>query len=813
MSKKPFGLLFCVLILTLFSANAAFAQGTTSRLTGTVLDSSGAAVSGATVTLTNEGTGTSQTTQTGESGAYAFDLIQAGSYQVTVEKQGFKKIVSNKNTVNINQPGTVNVALEVGDVSATVTVENTVEQVQTSSSGNIGSTVDQRTLESLPIITTRGRNPLDLLNYQPGVVNTFVRAGGGVHVNGSRDRAFNFTLDGIDINESTFGGSNFTPLRPNPDSIQEFQIVTTNATAELGRSSGAQVTFVTRSGTNRFTGNAFEYYQTPRFNANQYANNLNGRPKNQFVQNIYGGSFGGPIIKNRLFFFTNLQLLRTSDSSLVTRTVYTQAARNGFFRYVVGGQNSPAGTSTASVDGGGNQLLPNCSATVTTACVATYNIGSNPSGVGIDPNLLKVINAMPLPNNFSAGDGLNTAGFNFGSPSSEKQYDFVSRFDYKITNNNSLYVRYAQGKQSSFGDGRPAFPGLPNLSDTYRTPKNLAVNDRWSPTANVTNEFIFGWSQFAFSFETPEPDASFSYTFNLPQTPNSNFAYNARSFRTFQYVDNLTWIKGNHIVKGGLNFRFGKAFDDRGNVANTNIEPTVLFNAPASTFGAFALPATGISSNDLTRLRSTINDFLGRIGDFRQAFVSDPSNPGQFAPAGTRFTNIAKYPEYDVYAQDTWKFRPNLTFDLGLRWEFKLAPKSESRPILAPDKSVTIGSAPANDIKFVEKKLFDNDLNNFSPSIGFAWDPFKDGKTSVRANYRLAYDKFPTFLFSSSIFQNAPGNTFAGTNLTFNSGGNLLRNGLPNVAPTTTPDILRQPAALGTNTVFVIDPKLKSTLR
>ncbi|MDQ6787904.1 MAG: TonB-dependent receptor, partial [Acidobacteriota bacterium] len=347
---------------------------------------------------------------------------------------------------------------------------------------------------------------------------------------------------------------------------------------------------------------------------------------------------------------------------------------------------------------------------------------------------------------------------------------------------------------------------------TFRTPKNLAINDRWSPTANLTNEFIFGYSQFGFKFATAEPDASIPYTFNLPNTANTNFSYNARSFRTLQYVDNLTWIKGNHVVKGGINFRFGRAIDDRASVAGTNIEPTVTFNAGTSTFGAFALPSTGINTaNDLPRLRSTINDLLGRIGGYSQAFVSDPANPNQFAPAGTRYNYVAKYPEYDFYAQDTWKFRPNLTFDVGLRYEPKFTPTSNGRPILAPDKPFTLGSAPANDIRFVEKKIFKNDLNNFSPSVGFAWDPFKDGKTSVRANYRLAYDRFPTFLFSSSIFQSAPGNTFFGSDPAFNSGGNLLRSGLPAsaVTPRTTPDALRQPAAFGTGSITLIDPNLK----
>src|SRR5205085_11649888 len=238
-----------LLSLILFGASLnAFAQGTTSRLTGTVVDASGGAVPGATVTLTNEATNISFTTQTSSSGAYAFDLIPAGTYQVAVEKTGFKRFVSNENVVQINQPTTVNITMQVGEVSAQVTVEGAADVVQTSSSGNIGSTIDQKTLESLPIVGLRGRNPLDLLNFQPGVV-TGGNTGGAVNVHGSRDRAFNFTLDGVDVNESSAGGSNFTPLRTNPDSLQEFQIVTSGFTAELGRSSGAQVTLVTRSGT------------------------------------------------------------------------------------------------------------------------------------------------------------------------------------------------------------------------------------------------------------------------------------------------------------------------------------------------------------------------------------------------------------------------------------------------------------------------------------------------------------------------------------------------------------------------------------
>jgi hypothetical protein len=233
MNKKffLFASLFCLCLN--FLPSSLFAQGTTSRLTGTVTDTAGAAVAGATVTLTNEGTGSSITMETGENGSYTFDLIQPGTYRVAVEMQGFKKFVSTGNALSVNQPATVNVALEVGGLNETVTVEASAEVVQTSTSGNVGSTLDQKTLEALPVVSLRGRNPLDLINFQPGV--TFgSNTGGGIHVHGSRDRAFNFTLDGIDINESSAGGANFTPIRANPDSLQEMQFVTSNFTAELG---------------------------------------------------------------------------------------------------------------------------------------------------------------------------------------------------------------------------------------------------------------------------------------------------------------------------------------------------------------------------------------------------------------------------------------------------------------------------------------------------------------------------------------------------------------------------------------------------
>ncbi|MEK7832589.1 MAG: carboxypeptidase regulatory-like domain-containing protein, partial [Acidobacteriota bacterium] len=774
----------------------------------------GAAVAGATVTLKNEATSVSFTTTSGSTGAYAFDLIPAGIYQVAVEKTGFKKFITTGNVVQINQPATVNVAMQVGDVSASVTVESTADVVQTGTSGNIGSTINQRALESLPVVGTRGRNPLDLLNFQPGFVNG-ANTGGGMHVHGSRDRAFNFTLDGVDINETSAGGSNFTPLRTNPDSLQELQLVSGSFTAELGRSSGAQVTMITRSGTNDIHGNAFEYYQTPRFNAKSYTGNINNLPKDQFVQHIFGGTVSGPIIKNKLFYFGNLQLLRAYDTALVTRTVYTASARSGLFRFVVGRANAPNGSATAAVDASGAPLLPPCSATVTTLCINTYNIANNPANITRDTTLTGVINSQPLPNNFNTGDGLNTAGFNFASPQHEKQYDVVTKIDYALNERNNIYVRYAQGDQNSFGDsgngGRPIFPNSPNLVDTFRDPKNLAINYRWNPTPRLINEFVLGLNRFAFSFDTPQPDPAANYTFLTIATANTNFISNARKLNTWQFVDNVTLDYSPHVFKTGLNFRFGRHIDDRSSVAGIGLEPAVSFGGAAGYTG-FNLPAAGatsINAVDLTALQNAINNQLGRVNNVSQAFVSDPNNPSQFAPLGTRWNFTANYPELDFYAQDNWRVRPNFVIDLGVRWEIKLNPRSEGRPILVPNQPFTLGNAGTNALRWVEGDLFKNDFKKIMPSIGFAWDPFKTGKTSIRGNYRIASDRLASQLLGANIFQNIPGNALGATNTAFGQGGGLYRNVTPvisSLVPSSTPDALRQPAAFGAGSINVFDP-------
>jgi hypothetical protein len=791
-------------LLSLVSA-CAFGQGTTSRLIGTVQDPSGAGIVGAEVRLISEGTNATFVSRTAENGAYFFEAVQAGLYTVQVEAKGFKKYATKGNRVTIGQPTTVNIRLELGTLTEVVTVDATAEAVQTSTSGNIGNLFNENLIKDLPIVGTRGRNPLDLVTRQPGVVSG-ANTGGGTHVNGARDRAWNFTLDGIDANETSAGGSNFAPIRSNPDMLQEFRVLTGNATAEYGRNSGGQVAMITKSGTNDIHGSAFWFYRTPRLNANEWENNLNNVGKRQFVQNIPGGSVGGPAIKNKLFYYGNVQFLRARESALITRTVYTQTAREGNWRYVRGGRNLPAGVPGASIDASGN-VLPGVN-------VGTYNIAANdPDKLGYNSRIRGLVQQTPLPNNFNTGDGLNTAGFNFTALQIEKQYDVTTKADYVLNDKNTVYARISFGRQDTTCDrangGSPWFPGGDCVVNTMRDPKNYAFNWRTAPRASMTNELVVGLNQFAFNFNTPTADLTKINISNAaPVTLSDYYEFgNQRQLKTWQIVDNFSWFRGPHSIKFGVNFRMASHRDVRGSIGGFNATQNANFSRTINTVDAtrFNLPADINQQFDRATLESNINFQLGRVGATNRGFVAE----GDAYTTGL-YNFLAEFDEYDYYIQDTWKIARNLTIDLGLRLEMKMTPSNPDDRIRRPDQAAVYGAAPSNTLRWVTGSLYNSDKNNFGPSLGFAWDPFSTGKTSVRGNYRIAYDRINTFLFSSAVFQNLPGIVSGLEDQTFGQAGGRLQNLQELKPPTRKPSELAQPPAFSTTNITVADPNFQT---
>ncbi|MBS1800535.1 MAG: carboxypeptidase regulatory-like domain-containing protein [Acidobacteria bacterium] len=831
----------CVTVLAVCSI--AMGQGTTSRISGVVTDTSGAVVANATVTAINEGTAAVFTTKSSTAGTYAFDLLQVGRYTIKAEGQGFKQYVSTGNVLAIGVPTSVNPRLEIGGSTETVTVEGGYDLVQTESSGNFGGMIDSVTLTELPIVGTRGRNPLGLVQFMPGVVSNGANAtGGGISVNGSRDRAWNYVLDGIDANESSSGGSNTSPPHQNPDMLSEFRVITSAPTAEYGRNSGAQVIMVTKSGSNQWHGNLFWFYQSPFLRANSPQNKAASPQlgRSQFVQNIPGGSIGGPIWKDKAFFFFNIELLHALSSSTVTRTVYTQAARNGQFRYVTstGGvlRNAPVGTpvvrdssnnviSAPSVDANGNPIQT----------YSTYDMVANdPFHVGLDPSVASFLKLAPLPNTYTVGDGLNTGGYTFVAPSTDKQVDLTFKVDYRFNDKNSVYVRWMSGHQNTYADitnaGQQVFPGGPAVVNTFRLPRNLAINYRWSPTAKVTNEFVVGMNRFGYRFENPgiAQGQQMPFTFNTvnsltPASPLNSFLGNNRYLTTFQLVDNVTFVRGAHIFKAGVNFRYGREIDERGSIGNLNAIPQVNFSTGSNAPDTVGYNTPKASSNinaafDQPGLYAALNDLLGRVGQLQAGYVAQ-RDLSAFKPAGTVNYMDHRWPEYDFYVQDSWHATPYLVLDFGLRLDARSAPDFHTIPGLVPNQVPRYGVPFTSQLQFVHGKYMDSRWTNFGPSIGFAYDPFHDGKTSIRGNFRIAYDRINSFSFSSTVFQGMPGLLYQITDAT--SGQDSFTGGVPTKmglraknwappAPAATPTSLLTPPTYSANSLTVSDPNMQT---
>src|ERR1700704_5675388 len=411
------------LVIFVVCAVTAIAQTGTSNITGTVRDTAGAVVPGATVTAKNDATGVTSTQTTNDSGVYAFTALPVGNYTISIEKQGFKTLQNTKNALEVGTPLTVDAALEIGSVSETVTVTGGTEQLQTANA-TIGNVVEQKAIEALPL---NGRNPLTLLLLEPGVVQrSFGGAGSGVHVNGARDRAYNVTIDGIEANESSVPNPVSNLYRITPDNVQEFKVTTNNATAEEGRNSGASISIATRSGTSEFHGTGFLFFRNEGLNSNEFFANARKLAKPLIRMGQYGFEMGGPIKKNKTFFFGGYQYNRVDFTQPIDQTfgfpvVYTAEARSGIFRYFVPDSANPLvinGTtitrnSTLLVNPTtGALLVPLCATATSLRCVRTYDArttgvgGNNTLARPLDATVASLFKAYPIPNNFAAtGDG------------------------------------------------------------------------------------------------------------------------------------------------------------------------------------------------------------------------------------------------------------------------------------------------------------------------------------------------------------------------------------------------------------------------
>jgi hypothetical protein len=746
LSTAPLKALFlaAVALLPLFS------QTGTSRVRGVITDSSGAVISGASVTAQHVQTGLKRAMVTSGSGEYSFDAMPVGPYVVTAAMTGFKTAQSAATELEVGIPLTVDLSLVPGSMSEQITVSNTNSQVETAEA-SVGQVISTKPIEELPL---DGRNPLLLMELLPGV-SGHSSASQNFSVNGDRGRGVYTTLDGVDITDPVIPNGAAAQVSMNPDSIGEYRVITNLAKAEYGRNSGAQVQIVTRSGTNRFHGNLFEFNRNDAFNANEWFNNRSGLSRALLKRNQFGASFGGPIIKNKLFFFFNWQSQRLVQSIPYSDTVLTAQARQGIFRYMVGAANS-----ASDVNSSGQPVVPACGGSITTGCYKTYDMVANdPLHKGLDPLTQSQINLTNLPNDFSAGDGFNTATFRFNSPSSTPSDNYTGKLDYHLGSSQQAFLRWSKGSSNTLGDyvnsGLPKYPNPKLYPGRTSNIDSLGISFGLTSvvTPTMVNEFNIGYTRSSLQFLDPT-HPGLEVIANIESDPYIFWGGTGRTPIARQGLDNFSFIKGNHTFKTGANLRFYSIDQFR---RATNFYPRLTFstaNAPVTLLN----PATGINSVDQTRLNSMFNDLMGVVGTVQKVFYS---NGTTFPSAYNELRFHQRSNEYNFYFQDDWRITPRLTVNLGLRYEFNGVPYDTAGMQVVNNKPL---NSPSGDVAFLPagpgtgRNWYNNDYKNFAPVASFAWTPFADGKTSIRGGYRISYDRLVNWALNV-VEQNQPGTT------------------------------------------------------
>jgi hypothetical protein len=544
----------------LFFSSLVFSQGTDAVLTGEVLDATASHVPDAAVTAVNINTGVSTSVKSNNAGVYLFPVLHPGDYRISAEKPGFKKFILDRLTLRTGDHVEQNLTLEVGVVSDSVQVTADSEAVNylTSSQGGL---LNSQRIGDLPV---SARNAMDFVLTQPGVV--------GTNFNGARSDMLNIALDGTNIQDNFITESlGVTQISASVDRIEEVRVVTSPADAEYGRGSG-QVQLISKSGTNQFHGSAFDNLHNTVLNANSWSNNRNGNKRNVNVENDTGISVGGPIRKNKTFFFGLFEGNINRFKSNVTATTLTDTARQGIFRFYPGATNANANANIPTVDLGGNPLTPR---TATGALQAVSLFGLDPNRLAPDTTgvVAKNLAILPSPNSFTSGDGLNTAGYIWRRSSSDDIYSWSFKIDHNFNERNRLSFSYSHDTEN-YPQGFDAQP-LPSspigvYTDTGTVGSVLLTSTLKPNLVNIAN---VGVSRNSVQFHAPWTVAGQTqqsvlssltgvpYLLGLPLVTSIMGTGSAedpqgRIQPTYQYGDKISWLHGKHAIKAGVELRF-----------------------------------------------------------------------------------------------------------------------------------------------------------------------------------------------------------------------------------------------------------------
>lgn len=761
MKRSLFAFIFATLMLCL-SAAVAFAQNT-AGVTGVVSDPAGGVIRGAEVKLTDTKTSAEQSTTTNEQGVYAFQKAAPGTgYTLTFTAQGFQTLVLNV-ALGVGVTETHNAQLTVGEVSTTVVVTSQSEATLNTTDASIGNVIDNRRLTELPIQIRN--SPAALIGLQPGVVGNNVgttttnRVGS---VTGSRADQGNITVDGIDANDQATGQFAATVGNAPIDAIQEFRAVSTNPGASEGRSSGGQVELVTKSGTNSFHGNAREYNRTAATAANSFFNNRSGTPRPQLTRNQFGGSIGGPILKESLFFFFDYEGRRDAQGVSYLRIVPLDHYRNGSLGYL----NNTAGCATSAR----LNTTPSCITILTPAQVTALD----PKGVGPDASLLSFINSRyPHANDLTAGDGINTGGFRFNAPSQRKDNTYTNRFDWVPSSKQRVFGRWGIARRvqtDTVNSVAAQFPGDPETAQIIVRDYTWVVGHTWSLTPALVNQATVGVARSGLLFPNNfHPVSPESFTFGAGLTaPFASISTQDRFVLVPTIRDDLTWSKGKHNLSFGASF---KPIDSKTGLTNDFNFATVGLGGLLGSLDSTLRPGTiGTGTTRSGNYDSAFAFLLGRYAQVATNFNYDTTGTA-FPPATGKHRDY-RYNEYEFYGQDNWKVRSDLTVTAGVRWQYYPAPYEKNGFQAGPDvdmralfdlrqQNAANGISGPTAEPFLKydligkgnnaRPLYKADLNNWAPRLAFAYNPsFKDGllgtifgerKTVIRGGGAVVYDR------------------------------------------------------------------------
>ncbi len=734
---RSFRQLSCVRAFLLMIGLATILLAQTSSITGNVVDPSGSVIPAANITLVNLDTGAERLAIADGQGRYTVQQVPPGIYKVTAKAPGFGDVVVDKVELLVNQPATLDLKFEkLGSTAVTVEVTAGATQVNTTDA-SLGNAINTNAITQMPMYA---RNVVGLLAFQPGV--TSYSSGGSV---GSNDGAVNggkpdqgyITLDGADVIDQNSRTAFTSVLRVTLDSVEEFRTTTTNGDAATGRGSGADVQLVTKSGTNTFHGSAYEYRRGTEMASNTFFNNAvvgGGVPIAPLLINVFGGAAGGAVKKNKLFYFINYEGRRDASATSANRTVPTANLRAG----IVGYTNASGQTVN-----------------LTPAQVQQVD----PAGIGVNPAALAQMQAMPLPNNLTVGDQINTAGYLFNSPAHSVQNTYISKIDYRPNDKNSLFIR--GNLQNDSSSGTPQFPGLPPSSENLANSKGLAAGwtDVMSP--NLVSTLHYGFTR-AGTQSTGVLTSNYEWFRNI-STPYGTSTGTARIVPVHLIGEDMSWNHGAHNIRFGGNFRYvsnqSQSFANSYSSASSN--PSWI----AGSGNDLAPASLGVSSGFKTNYEYAVAAALGleAQGTADYNYKVDGTLLPVGAPVSRNFSNK----EGEMYVQDTWKVTRDFTVTLGVR--FGLEPPVTEVNGQQASTNIPLAAWLGARANYAAQGLSQQNAGlidfipashgsgmypfhkNWAPRLGLAYSPRAEGgiskwlfggpgKTSIRAGAGLYYD-------------------------------------------------------------------------